>query len=84
MSLRPWLLALCLASTMAACVRVKPYQRETHAQPIMQDRDRAEQKLETHVHDIAKALLHGRLGCRGAHWVAEPGSAGALATCSFN
>lgn len=59
MSLRPWLIALCVAGTMAACVRVKPYQRETHARPIMQDRDKAEQKLETHVHEYREGAIGG-------------------------
>lgn len=50
---------LGLLGPVAGCVRVKAYQRETHARPTMQDRDRSEKKLEDHVHEYREGAIGG-------------------------
>ncbi len=55
-------LALVLtAGAFAAtgCARVKPYARETHAKPSMQDKDSVTEKLEGHVHEYREGAIGG-------------------------
>lgn len=51
------LAAVCVG--MSSCARVKPYQRETHAKQTMQDRDSAEEKLESHVNEYREGAVGG-------------------------
>jgi len=43
----------------ASCVRVKPYQRETHSKKTMQDRDKVEAKLDGHVQEYREGSIGG-------------------------
>ena len=55
------LVILVLVSVIAcsACGRVKPYQRETHAQRSMQDPDPVDQKLDDHVNEYREGAIGG-------------------------
>lgn len=44
---------------VSGCAQVKPYQRETHARPSMQDPGPVEQKLDGHVHEYREGAVGG-------------------------
>ena len=44
----------------ASCLRVKPYDRETHAKRAMQDKGPVEEKLEAHIHEYREGAIGGR------------------------
>lgn len=51
---------LAIAITQAtACVRVKPYEREQHAKPAMQDQSENETKLDSHVNEYREGSVGG-------------------------
>ena len=50
-------LAVLLAST--SCVRVKPFERQTHARPAMQDPSATEVKLDEHVKEYREGSIGG-------------------------
>ena len=51
--------AAIAAFLLASCVRVKPYERETHARTTMQERDASDAKLEGHVHEYREGSIGG-------------------------
>lgn len=51
---------LFIAFTLPACVRVQPYERVHHAQPIMDTgHERAETQFRAHVHDVREGATGG-------------------------
>lgn len=42
-----------------SCVRVKPYERETHSKKTMQDPDKLEAKLDGHVQEYREGSVGG-------------------------
>ena len=57
---RLWPLLLFLGfAGMTSCVRVKPYERESHSKKTMQDQDRVEAKLEGHVQEYREGSVGG-------------------------
>lgn len=50
---------------LSSCVRVKTYQRETHAKKSMQDQDPVDSKLDGHVHEYREGSVGGRGGGGG-------------------
>ena len=44
---------------VSGCVRVKVYQRETHAKKSMQDKPQVVSKLEGHVHEYREGSIGG-------------------------
>lgn len=58
-SLRMVCVVVAIELLGASCARVKPYQRETHAQRAMQDPDPVEQKLDDHVNEYREGAIGG-------------------------
>ncbi len=54
-----YLLPVIFVCTAASCVRVKPYQRATHASQAMQDQSAEEAKLDNHVHEYREGAIGG-------------------------
>jgi len=52
------ILMLCIV--LSSCVRVKPYERERHASPVMANEStRAETKLDSHVEEYREGSVGG-------------------------
>ncbi len=51
--------AILALVALGGCVRVKPYQRETHSKPAMQDPDAVDTKLDEHVHEYREGSVGG-------------------------
>lgn len=52
-------ISLAILCTLASCVRVKPYERATHATKAMQDQSPEEAKLDAHVHEYREGSIGG-------------------------
>ncbi len=52
-------LALGTLLALPSCVRVAPYQRETHAKRSMAEPDAVETKLENHVNEYREGAIGG-------------------------
>lgn len=57
--MRRLLIVAALAAAASSCARVKPYARETHARPSMQDRDPVDSKLDGHVREYREGSVGG-------------------------
>lgn len=53
------LVVAAVVSLAVGCVRVKPYERETHAKKAMQDQKPVDEKLDEHVNEYREGSIGG-------------------------